>query len=61
MWWRFGKGLSLKQETKQRKNAQERQEDVTVVVTLLMFYKFPNNSIAFETTVWQGAQADISY
>lgn len=61
MWWKFGKGLSLKHEVKQHKNTQDRQEDVTVVVTLLMFYRFPNNSIAFEITVWQGTQADIYY
>lgn len=51
----------MKQEDNQHKNTQERQEDVTVVVTLVMFYKFPNNSIAFETTVLQGTQADIYY
>lgn len=61
MRWRFSKGLSLKQEDNQHKNTQERQEDVTVVVTLVMFYKFPNNSIAFETTDLQGTQADIYY
>lgn len=41
-WQRLAKGLLLKQEVHHHRNAQERQEDATVVARLLLFYKFNN-------------------